>query len=74
MFEIYIYGVIVSCICVLVNYMGYLQDNNINHPHWLFYVTEIFWQLILIGPLSWVGIIFSVVSSINRYNNKFNRK
>lgn len=74
MFEIYIYGVILSCICVLINYMGYLQDSNTKYPNWLFYTNEIFWQLILIGPLSWIGAIFSAVSIINRYNNRFNRK
>ena len=74
MFEIYIYGVILSCLFIIINYIVYLQDNNINHTYWLFYANEIFWQLILIGPLSWVGVIFSTVSIINRYNNRFNRK
>ena len=74
MVEIYIYGVILSCLFIIINYIVYLQDNNINHTHWLFYANEIFWQLILIGPLSWVGVIFSAVSIINRCNNKFNRK
>ena len=74
MFEIYIYGVILSCLFIIINYIGYIQDNTINHTHWLFYVNEIFWQLILIGPLSWVGVIFSTVSIINRYNNRFNGK
>ena len=74
MFEIYIYGVILSCICVLINYMGYLKDSNNKYPNWLFYTNEIFWQLILIGPLSWLGVILSVVSIINRYNNRLNRK
>lgn len=74
MFEIYIYGVILSCLFIIINYIGYIKDNNINHTYWLFYANEIFWQLILIGPLSWVGVIFSTVSIINRYNNRFNRK
>lgn len=54
--------------------MGYLQDNNIKHPHWLFYANEIFWQLIIIGALSWIGVIMAIVSITNRCNNKFNRK
>lgn len=74
MFEIYIYGVILSCLFIIINYIGYIQDNTINHTHWLFYANEIFWQLILIGPLSWLGVILSVVSIINRYNNRLNRK
>ena len=74
MFEIYIYGVILSCLFIIINYIGYIQDNTINHTHWLFYVNEIFWQLILIGPLSLLGVILSVVSIINRYNNRLNRK
>ena len=69
MFEIYIYGVILSCICVLINYMGYLQDSNTKYPNWLFYVNEIFWQLILIGPLSWIGVILAGISIILRVKN-----
>ena len=69
MFEIYIYGVILSCICVLINYMGYLQDSNTKYPNWLFYVNEIFWQLILIGPLSWIGVILVGISIILRVKN-----
>ena len=69
MFEIYIYGVILSCICVLINYMGYLQDSNTKYPNWLFYTNEIFWQLILIGPLSWIGVILAGISIIIRVKN-----
>ena len=69
MFEIYIYGVILSCICVLINYMGYLKDNNTKYPNWLFYTNEIFWQLILIGPLSWIGVILAGISIILRVKN-----
>lgn len=69
MFEIYIYGVILSCICVLINYMGYLQDSNTKYPNWLFYTNEIFWQLILIGPLSWIGAILAGISIILRVKN-----
>ena len=69
MFEIYIYGVILSCICVLINYMGYLQDSNTKYPNWLFYTNEIFWQLILIGPLSWIGVILAGISIILRVKN-----
>ena len=69
MFEIYIYGVILSCICVLINYMGYLKDSNIKYPNWLFYTNEIFWQLILIGPLSWIGVILAGISIILRVKN-----
>ena len=69
MFEIYIYGVILSCICVLINYMGYLQDSNTKYPNWLFYTNEIFWQLILIGPLSWIGVILVGISIILRVKN-----
>lgn len=54
--------------------MGYLRDNNIKHPHWLYYANEIFWQWIIFGTLSWVGVIMAIVSITNRYNNKFNRK
>ena len=74
MFEIYIYGVILSCLFVIINYIGYLHAGNRKYSNYLFYINEIFWQLILIGPLSWVGVIFSTVSIINRYNNRFNRK
>lgn len=66
LFGIYICGVILSCIFVVVNYLGYLHDNNIKHPHWLFYVNEIFWQLIIIGTISWVGFIMAIVSITNR--------
>ena len=69
MFEIYIYGVILSCICVLINYMRYLQDSNTKYPNWLFYTNEIFWQLILIGPLSWIGVILAGISIILRLKN-----
>ena len=69
MFEIYIYGVILSCICVLINYMGYLKDSNTKYPNWLFYTNEIFWQLILIGPLSWIGVILAGISIILRVKN-----
>ena len=74
LFGIYIYGVMLSCIFVIVNYMGYLKDNNIKHPHWLFYANEIFWQFIIFGTLSWVGVIMAIVSITNRCNDKFNRK
>ena len=69
MFEIYIYGVILSCICVLINYMGYLKDSNNKYPNWLFYTNEIFWQLILIGPLSWIGVTLTGISIILRLKN-----
>ena len=69
MFEIYIYGVILSCICVLINYMGYLKDSTTKYPNWLFYTNEIFWQLILIGPLSWIGVILTGISIILRLKN-----
>lgn len=69
LFEIYIYGVMISCIFVLINYMGYLRDKNIKHPHWLFCANEIFWQLIIIGALSWIGFIMAIVSITNRKTN-----
>ena len=69
MFEIYIYGVILSCLFVIINYIGYLQDSNTKYPNWLFYTNEIFWQLILIGPLSWIGVILAGISIILRVKN-----
>jgi hypothetical protein len=50
--------------------MGYLQDNNIKHPHWLYYVNEIFWQLLIVGILSWIGLLICVISIGNRFGNK----
>jgi hypothetical protein len=50
--------------------MGYLQDNNIKHPHWLYYVNEIFWQLLIVGILSWIGLLICVISIGNRSGNK----
>lgn len=70
MMTIYIIGVVVSCILTMINYLGYLSDNNIKHPHWLFYVNEIFWQLLLIGGLSWIGFLICIISITNRIGNK----
>lgn len=69
MFEIYIYGVILSCLFVIINYIGYLQAGNSKYSNWLFYVNEIFWQLILIGLLSWIGVILAGISIILRVKN-----
>lgn len=70
MFGFYICGVMLSCIFVIINYMGYLQDNNIKHPHWLYYVNEIFWQLLMVGILSWIGLLICIISIGNRFGNK----
>lgn len=69
MFEIYIYGVILSCLFVIINYIGYLHASNRKYSNWLFYTNEIFWQLILIGPLSWIGVILTGISIILRVKN-----
>ena len=70
MFEFYIIGVILSCIFAMINYLYYLSDNNIIHPHWLFYVNEIFWHLLIIGGMSWVGFLVCVISIGNKFSNK----
>ena len=70
MFEFYIIGVVLSCIFAMINYLGYLSDNNIKHPHWLFYANEIFWNLLIIGGLSWIGFLVCVISIGNRSENK----
>ena len=68
---IYLIGVVLSCIFAMINYSGYLSENNITHPHWLFYVNEIFWNLLIIGGLSWLGFLICVISIGNRFaNNK----
>lgn len=69
MFEIYIYGVILSCLFVIINYIGYLHAGNRKYSNYLFYINEIFWQLILIGPLSWIGVILTGISIILRVKN-----
>jgi hypothetical protein len=74
MLTIYISGVILSFIFAAINYLGYLSNTIIKHPHWLFYVNEIFWNLLIIGGLSWIGVIIAIASIINRCNNKINRK
>lgn len=70
MFKFYIIGVVLSCIFTMINYLGYLLDNNIKHPHWLFYANEIFWNLLIIGGLSWIGFLVCVISIGNRFTNK----
>lgn len=70
MLTIYIIGVVLSCIFAMINYLGYLLDNNIKHPHWLFYANEIFWNLLIIGGLSWIGFLICVISIRNRFTNK----
>jgi hypothetical protein len=70
MFEFYVIGVVLSCIFAMINYLGYLLDNNIKHPHWLFYANEIFWNLLIIGGLSWLGFLVCVISIGNRFANK----
>ena len=70
MFGFYTFGVMLSCIFVIVNYMGYLRDNTIKHPHWLYYLNEIFWQLLIVGILSWLGLLICVISIGNRFGNK----
>lgn len=70
MFEFYVIGVLISCVFVCINYTGYLYDNNIKHPHWLYYVNEIFWQLLIVGILSWIGLLICVISIGNRFKNK----
>lgn len=71
---IYLIGVVLSCIFAMINYLGYLSENNIKYPHWLFYVNEIFWNLLIIGGLSWIGFLVCVISIVNRFENKFNIK
>ena len=71
---IYLIGVVLSCIFAMINYLGYLSDNNIKHPHWLFYANEIFWNLLIIGGLSWLGFLICAISIGNRFENKFNIK
>jgi hypothetical protein len=67
---IYLIGVVLSCIFAMINYLGYLFENNIKHSHWLFYANEIFWNLLIIGGLSWIGFLVCVVSIRNRFANK----
>lgn len=74
MFEFYVIGVVLSCIFAMINYLGYLSENNIKHPHWLFYANEIFWNLLIIGGLSWIGFLVCVISIGNRFGNKINTK
>lgn len=74
MLTVYLIGVVLSCIFAMINYLGYLSENNIKHPHWLFYANEIFWNLLIIGGLSWIGFLVCVISIVNRFGNKFNRK
>ena len=67
---VYLIGVVLSCIFAMINYLGNLYDNNIKHPHWLFYANEIFWNLLIIGGLSWIGFLVCVTSIGNRFDNK----
>lgn len=67
LFIIYLIGVVLSSIFALVNYLMYLDDNKIKHPHWLFYVNEVFWTILIIGGLSWIGLLFSIISIGNRF-------
>lgn len=64
--RIYLIGVILSIIFTMFNYIQYLQYNNIKHPHWLFYVNEIFWQILIVGGLSYIGFTLSIISILNR--------
>lgn len=67
---IYLIGVVLSCIFSMINYLGYLSYNNIKYQHWLFYANEIFWNLLIIGGLSWLGFLICVISIGNRFANK----
>lgn len=53
----------------LFNYLLYLKDNNINHPHYLMYVVELFANMTVIGLFSWIGAITAIVSIILRLKN-----
>lgn len=71
---IYVIGAILSCIFAMINYLGYISDNINKDRHWLFYANEIFWNLLIIGGLSWIGFLVCVISIVNRFENKINRK
>lgn len=64
--NIYLIGVVLACIVAMINYWLYLKQYNIKYPHWLFYANEIFWMLLLIGGLSWIGFVCAMISIYNR--------
>lgn len=64
---IYLIGVVLSLIFMVINYIQFLEENNIKYPHWLYYVNDIFWQTLIIGSLSWFGFFLSLTSIHNRW-------
>lgn len=67
--RIYLIGSIIGMILSLFNYLLYLKDNNINHPHYLMYLVELFANMTVIGLFSWIGAITAIVSIILRLKN-----
>lgn len=63
--NIYIIGVLCTITAVLINYSLFLKKYNINYPYSWYYYNELFWQVCILGMLSWFGFLFTLISILN---------